>query len=92
MWWIGDGWEGQDHVLAVAGQAASVVLLRVVMGWMYAHGGRSLFLAIVLHAMDNTCWKLFPNNGSHFNPTVTAIVVGFMTVFIVVCSKSSRPL
>jgi hypothetical protein len=36
MWWVGDGWEGQDDVLAVAGQAASVILLRVVMGWMYA--------------------------------------------------------
>jgi pimeloyl-ACP methyl ester carboxylesterase len=84
MWWIGKGgWEGQNHALAVAGQAASVVLLRAVMGWVYAHGGRSLFLAIVLHAMDNTCWKLLPNNGSHYNPTViTAIVLGFTTFLI----------
>jgi membrane protease YdiL (CAAX protease family) len=64
MWWIGDGWVAQNHVLAVAGQAVSVVLFRVAMGWVYAYGGRSLFLAIVTHAMYNTCWKLFPNDGS----------------------------
>ena len=89
-WWMGDGWEGQDHTLAVAGQAVSVVLLRVVMGWVYAAGGQSLFLAIVMHAIDNTCWKLFPNNGSHYNPTVTAIVLGLMTVVIVVSVKKPR--
>jgi membrane protease YdiL (CAAX protease family) len=83
MWWFGKGeWEGQNLALAVAGQAASGVLLRVVMGWAYAFGGRSLFLVIVLHASDNTCWKLFPNNGSHYNPVVTAIVLAFMTVLV----------
>ena len=90
LWWSGDGWEGQVHALAVAGQAASVVLLRVIMGWLYAYGGRSLFLAIVLHAMDNTCWKLFPNNGSHYNPTVTAIVLGFMTFLIGASVRAQR--
>jgi membrane protease YdiL (CAAX protease family) len=91
MWWIGKGgWEGQNHALAVAGQAASVVLLRVVMGWVYANGGRSVFLAIVLHAMDNTCWKLFPNNRSHYNPTATAIVLGFITLALSVSVKAQR--
>jgi membrane protease YdiL (CAAX protease family) len=82
LWWSGGGWEGQNHALAVLGQAASVVFLRVIIGWLYAYGGRSLFLAIVLHAMDNTCWKLFPNNGSHYNPTATVIVLGFIALLI----------
>jgi membrane protease YdiL (CAAX protease family) len=91
MWWIGKGgWEGQNHALAVAGQAASVVLLRVVMGWAYASGGRSLFLAIIFHATDNMCWKLFPNNGSHYNPAVTAIVLGFMTILVAAFANAQR--
>jgi hypothetical protein len=69
MWRVGGGWEGQDHLVATANQAVSIVLFRVVMGWIYANGGRSLFLAILIHAVDNTCWKLFPNDGSHYNPT-----------------------
>jgi membrane protease YdiL (CAAX protease family) len=90
MWWIGDGWNGQNHAIAVAGQAASTVLLRVVMGWVYAYGGRSLFLAIVLHAMNNTCWKLFPNDGSHHNPTIIAVVLGCVTLFIFVSVRAQR--
>jgi membrane protease YdiL (CAAX protease family) len=75
MWSAPGGWEGQDRTLAIAGQTVSVVLMRVAMGWMYARGGRSLFLAIVLHAAYNTCWKLFPNGGSHYNPVAFAIVL-----------------
>ena len=60
MWWVGGGWEGQDHLVATVSQAVAIVLFRVVMGWIYANGGRSLFLAILIHAVDNTCWKLFP--------------------------------
>ena len=60
------------------------------MGWVYAYGGKSLFLAIVLHAMDNTCWKLFPNKGSHYNPAVTAIVLGFLIVPIAAFTNAQR--
>jgi hypothetical protein len=61
------------------------------MGWMYAFGGRSLFLAVVFHAMYNTCWKLFPNSGSHFNPSVTAIVLALVTLLIVVTNQNAAP-
>ena len=83
LWWLGDGWEGQDRVLAVAAQAASTVAMRVVMGWLYANGGRSLPLAAIFHASYNTCWKLFPNDGSHFNPLATALVLIAMLVLVV---------
>jgi membrane protease YdiL (CAAX protease family) len=77
--WVGVGWEGQDHLVATVNQAVSIVLFRVVMGWIYANGGRSLFLAIFIHAVDNTCWKLFPNDGSHYNPTAIAAVMVIVT-------------
>jgi len=40
--------------------------------------------------MYNTGWKLFPNSGSRFNPSVTAIVLGLVTLLIVVSVKVRR--
>jgi len=54
------------------------------MGWMYAYGGRSLFLAIAFHAMDNVAWKLFPNNASHRDLSITTPVLAFLAVLIAV--------
>jgi membrane protease YdiL (CAAX protease family) len=90
MWSAPGGWEGQDRMLAVASQAVSVVLMRVAMGWMYARGGRSLFLAIVFHAAYNTGWKLFPNSGSHYNPAAFAIVLVTITVLVGILIKTER--
>jgi len=58
--------------------------MRLVMGWMYAFGGRSLFLAVVFHAMINTSLRLFPNDGSHYDPPVTAAILAGMAVLMAV--------
>src|SRR5215472_3038343 len=50
-------------------------------------GGRSLVLAILIHAVDNTCWKLFPNDGSHYNPTAMAAVMVIVTMPIIMSSR-----
>jgi membrane protease YdiL (CAAX protease family) len=89
-WWVGPWWLGQDHALAVAGQAFGTVIMRLIMGWIYAFGGRSLFLAVAFHAMINTSYKMFPNDGSHFNPSVTAVVLAIMSALIVVPSVIAR--
>ena len=56
--------------------------MRVIMGWIYAYGGRSLFLAIVFHAMIDTSFSLFPNEGSHYDPLVIAAVLAIVTGMI----------
>ena len=48
------------------------------MCWIYANGGRSLFLAVLFHAMINTSYNLFPNAGSPYNPGVVAAAVLIM--------------
>lgn len=79
IWHIVPWWLGQGHLLSwVLGQALATVAMRVIMGWIYAHGGRSLFLAIVFHAMINTSFSLFPNEGSHYNPLVIAATLAIM--------------
>jgi hypothetical protein len=64
--------------------------MRIVMGWIYAYGGRSLFLATVFHAMINTSFMLFPNNGSHYDPPVVAAVLIAMTVLVAAISPKPK--
>lgn len=66
----------QGHTASWAvGETALTVLMRVVMGYIYARGGKSLFLATLFHATINVSYSLFPNGGSHYDPTVVAIVL-----------------
>lgn len=31
--------------------------------------------ARLFHAMTNVSWQLFPNNGSHYDPRITGLIV-----------------
>jgi hypothetical protein len=87
LWHIVPWWIIQGHSIAwVAGQALATVVMRLVMGWIYAYGGRSLCLAIAFHAMIDMSFALFPNNGSHYDPPVVAAVVIIMAVLVAVIS------
>ncbi|MCP2242342.1 CPBP family intramembrane glutamic endopeptidase [Lentzea aerocolonigenes] len=59
----------------IAWHSLSIIALRVIMVWLYARTG-SVFGAVVFHAMSNVSYTLFPNNGSHYDPAVTAAVIG----------------
>jgi membrane protease YdiL (CAAX protease family) len=91
LWHIVPWWIVQGRPIAwVAGQALATVAMRLAMGWIYACGGRSLFLATVFHAMINTTFILFPNNGSHYDPSVSAAVLMAMTALLAVISGKLR--
>ena len=47
-------------------------------------------MAILIDAVDNTCWKLFPNDGAHYNPTVIAAVMVIVTLPIIMSVKARR--
>ena len=87
LWHIVPWWIMPGHSIAwVAGQALATVVMRIVMGWLYAYGGRSLCLAIAFHAMIDMSFALFPNNGSHYDPPVVAAVLIIMAVLVAVIS------
>jgi len=66
----------QSHSASwLIGQTVLTVLMRIVMGHIYAEGGKSLFLATLFHAMINTSYSAFPNAGSHYDPVVLSIVL-----------------
>lgn len=69
-------WLSQGHGLAwVGGEVALTILMRVIMVRIYADGGRSLIMAVLFHAMINTSYSLFPNAGSHYDPTASAVAL-----------------
>jgi membrane protease YdiL (CAAX protease family) len=91
LWHIVPWWIMPGHSIAwVVGQALATVVMRIVMGWLYASGGRSLCLAIAFHAMIYTSFALFPNNGSHYDASVTAAVVIVMAALVAVISGKLR--
>ena len=66
----------------IAWWALGTVATRVLHTWLYNNTGKSVFGAIVFHAMTNVSWQLFPNNGSHYDPRITALVVTFIAVLV----------
>jgi membrane protease YdiL (CAAX protease family) len=90
-WHVVPWWQAHpQQAIWVASQALGVVVARIVMGWIYAYGGRSLSLAIAFHAMNNVAWKLFPNNGSHYDPSITTPVLAVLAAPIAVSLIVSR--
>jgi membrane protease YdiL (CAAX protease family) len=89
-WHIVPWWLHSQQVIWVAAHGIGVVISRIVMGWIYAYGGRSLFLAITFHAMGNVGYFSFPNNGSHYNPSLTTLVLAGMAILMAIPIIKSR--
>lgn len=51
------------------------VALRVIMIWIYANTGKSLFAVIICHTTVNLSEFCFPNYGSHYDPFYFGIVL-----------------
>jgi uncharacterized membrane protein len=58
--------------------------LRVIITWLYNNTGRSVFIAVIFHAMFNVTWQLFSINGSYYDPRVTSLIIAVVAAFIVI--------
>lgn len=56
--------------------------LRVLIVWLYNSTGKSLFAAILFHAMDNVSYALFPTNGSAYDPAVTGAITALIAALV----------
>ena len=52
----------------------ATVSLRVIMVWLYLHGGASVFAVALFHATSNLSWQLFPVHGSRYDPRIFGLV------------------
>lgn len=67
----------------IAWWVLGTVATRVLHTWLYNNTGRSIFGAILFHAMSNVSWQLFPNDGSHYDPRITGLIVSAIAVLVV---------
>jgi len=68
----------------IAGWCLSTVAQRVLMVWIYNNTRSSVFGAILFHATSNLGWQLFPNQGSHYDPRVTGVILAFAAAVVTV--------
>lgn len=59
------------------------VATRVLIVWIYNGTGRSVFAAVLFHAISNLCWTLFPNYGSHYDPLFTGLLASLAVGIVV---------
>lgn len=68
----------------IAWQCLNLVATRVLLVWIYNNTGKSVFATAVCHTMENVSWQLFPNNGSHYDPRITALLTIFAAVIVTI--------
>jgi hypothetical protein len=57
-----------------------------IITWLYNNTGRSVFIAVLFHAMFNLTWQLFPIDGSFYDPRVTSLILAAVAIAVVIAS------
>lgn len=70
-------------------QSVSTVLLRVIMIWLFNNTDKSVFGMILFHTMINISPYLIPNQGAHYHPFITCILL-IVTVVVIVFLWGSK--
>ncbi|MBI5839432.1 MAG: CPBP family intramembrane metalloprotease [Chloroflexi bacterium] len=83
IWHIVPDIQAQNTANWIVWHSLYSVALRIFIVWIYNNTGKSVFAAIVVHAMDNISWSLFPNYGSGYDPFFTCIVAWIIVVVVI---------
>jgi membrane protease YdiL (CAAX protease family) len=57
----------------IVGQCIDMVATRILIVWLYRNTGKSLFAAVLYHAMYNVSTLLLPSYGLHYDPVMVCI-------------------
>ncbi|MDF2510647.1 MAG: hypothetical protein K0S04_513 [Herbinix sp.] len=72
---------GNDPIWIVW-QVITSIFNRILMIWIYNNSRKNVFLGIIYHMMINVSVFLFPNYGSHYDPAITSIILGIVTMIV----------
>lgn len=81
----GRGWDW------IAWWALATMSRRILIVWVYAKGGRSVFGASLFHTMSNLTWMLFPVMGSHYDPSTTGLVLLVYAALVLIFMSAVKP-
>jgi membrane protease YdiL (CAAX protease family) len=68
----------------IAWWTIATVATRVLHTWLYNNTGKSVFGAALFHAMSNVSWQMFPNQGSHYDPRITGIILAIVAICVAI--------
>jgi len=74
----------------IAWQTLFMVATRVLIVWVFVHTGRSVFGAILFHAVSNVCVYLFPEFGSSYDPMIAGVITAMIAAGVVMRWKPDR--
>jgi uncharacterized protein len=60
------------------------VAARVIMVWLFANGGGSVFAMVLFHMVLNLGWQLFPVDGSYFDQPLVAVIMAGVAVVVTI--------
>lgn len=67
----------------IASQCMGMVVTRILIVWLYNNTGKSVFSAILFHAMTNVSMFLFPNYGSSYDPFIAGIIMAVTAAIVI---------
>jgi membrane protease YdiL (CAAX protease family) len=67
----------------IAWQGMNMIAARIVIVWLYKNTGKSVFAAILFHAMDNVTTVLLPNYGWPYDPLVALVIKAAVVAMVV---------
>ena len=74
---------GPESSVWVAGQFFTLVIARVLIVWIFNNTAKSIFAAILFHAIYNVCTMVFPVYGSSIGPGLTAVIILFTALILI---------
>ncbi len=74
---------GGQTLLWAAGQLLVMIGLRILLGWIYNNTGKSLFAAILFHAVYNVSVTVLPGFESPLGPVISAVLVMIIVVIVI---------
>jgi membrane protease YdiL (CAAX protease family) len=66
----------------VVWQCAATIAMRILIVWLYNNTGKSVFAAILFHAMINVSTFVYPNYGSGYDPFLVFIILAAAVVMV----------
>lgn len=81
--------QGNHDFIWVVWQILTSVFNRILIIWIFNNSGKSIFSAVIYHTMINVSVFSFPNYGSHYEPAITAIILGIASAIVLIISKYS---
>lgn len=73
----------QNSAKWIVWQSINLVVSRIIIVWIYNHTGKSVFAAILYHAIYNVSTLIFPNFGFIYDPAITTIILIAITLIII---------